>query len=215
MTTGPNMAAITASLQNCSLSNHHRGGTSNNAVIAPSDGDGFSDSSENSNSNITINNPSDDATLELNSEISLPYHWEQCLDLKTGEIYYINWRTGMRMNEDPRTNVGGEEEVYGDNNLYYSEEEDDGDNNSYDSEGSSEEEESSLSYQSSRVQIVPQIPQINIMTTESARRAAPASAATAPTLVLGGCKICMMYFMVAKEVDDCPRCGGQLLHFDS
>lgn len=77
MMTSPNMATITASLQNCSLSNHQRGGTS--AGIAPQDGDGFSDSSENHTIN---NNPSDDATLELNSEVSLPYHWEQCLDLK-------------------------------------------------------------------------------------------------------------------------------------
>lgn len=200
MMTSPNMATITASLQNCSLSNHQRGGTS--AGIAPQDGDGFSDSSENHTIN---NNPSDDATLELNSEVSLPYHWEQCLDLKTGEIYYINWKTGMRVNEDPRTNVVDQED-----NLYYSEEEDeDEDDNYYDSEGSSSAEESS-----SRVP-VPQIPQINIMTTESARRAAPASAATAPVLVLGGCKRCMMYFMVPKEVDDCPRCGGQLLHFDN
>lgn len=73
------MATITASLerslQNCSLNNNLSG-------VIPADG--FSDSSEN---HVLNNNPSDDATLDLNSEISLPYHWEQCLDLKVPTIY--------------------------------------------------------------------------------------------------------------------------------
>jgi len=33
-------------------------------------------------------------------------------------------------------------------------------------------------------------------------------------LVVAGCKSCLMYFMVPKQVEDCPKCGGQLLHFD-
>ncbi|MCE5167142.1 hypothetical protein HAX54_039349 [Datura stramonium] len=91
MTTGPNMATITASLerslQNCSLNNHRQGGTtSNSGGIAPADG--FTDSSEN-HAAFNVNNPSDDATLELNSEISLPYHWEQCLDLKVQNRFFV------------------------------------------------------------------------------------------------------------------------------
>ncbi|KAK4380397.1 hypothetical protein RND71_002259 [Anisodus tanguticus] len=196
MTKGPNMATITASLerslQNCSLNNHRHGGTSNNIITGTALGDEFSDSSENHRYDFNNNNNlSNDATLDLNSEISLPYHWEQCLDLKTGEIYYINWRTGMKVKEDPRTNG----EAYGDNNLYYSEEEDD---NSYDSEGSSTEESS---FSSSRE------PQINTTTTGSTGK-------SAAVLVVGGCKSCLMYFMVPKEVEDCPKCCGQLLHFD-
>lgn len=197
MNTGPNMATFTASLerslQNCSLNNHRQGGTSNSTGAAPADG--FSDCSENHAFN-NNNNSSDDATLELNSEISLPYHWEQCLDLKTGEIYYINWRTGMKVKEDPRTNGG--EEVYVADNLYYSEEDDD---NSYDSEGSYSEESS---FSSTRE------PQITTITTGSGKSAA----GPGPVLVVGGCKTCLMYFMVPKEVDDCPKCCGQLLHFD-
>lgn len=87
MATGPNMATITASLerslQNCSLNNHRQGSTSNSAAGAALT-DRFSDSLENHHAynNNNNNNPSDDATLELNSEISLPYHWEQCLDLQ-------------------------------------------------------------------------------------------------------------------------------------
>ncbi|CAN4094813.1 unnamed protein product [Withania somnifera] len=191
MTSGPNMATITASLerslQNCSLNNHHQGGTSS---AAPADG--FSENHAFNNNN----NASDDATLELNSEISLPYHWEQCLDLKTGEIYYINWRSGMKVKEDPRTHGG--EEAYVADNLYYSEDDDD---NSYDSEGSSSEESS---FSSTRE------PQINITTGSSGKSAA----GPGPVLVVGGCKTCLMYFMVPKEVDDCPKCCGQLLHFD-
>jgi len=33
-------------------------------------------------------------------------------------------------------------------------------------------------------------------------------------LVVAGCKGCLMYFMVPKQVEDCPKCTGQLLHFD-
>ncbi|TMW89114.1 hypothetical protein EJD97_017645 [Solanum chilense] len=213
MMTGPNMATITASLQNCSLSNHHqRGGTSRNSAAGIAPPDGISDSSENNNTNTNFNNnnnPSNDATVELNSEIALPYHWEQCLDLKTGEIYYLNWRTGMRVSEDPRTNVVAEDQVYSDEDDE-DDEDDDDDNNSYDSEETYSEELPSLS--SSRAENT--VPQINILTTEALRRAAPPSVLAAPTLVLGGCKACLMYFMVPKEVEECPRCGRQLLHFD-
>ncbi|KAG5520558.1 hypothetical protein RHGRI_033215 [Rhododendron griersonianum] len=33
-------------------------------------------------------------------------------------------------------------------------------------------------------------------------------------LVVAGCKGCLMYFMVPKQVGVCPKCCGQLLHFD-
>ncbi|GKD65691.1 hypothetical protein Tco_1307799 [Tanacetum coccineum] len=32
-------------------------------------------------------------------------------------------------------------------------------------------------------------------------------------LVVAGCKRCLMYFMVAKQVEECPKCNAQLLHF--
>lgn len=104
----------------------------------------------------------------------------------------------MKAKEDPRTNVG--EHVYGNDNLYYSEEEED--DNSYDSEGSSSEESA---FSSSRE---PQLPII----TNAIGKNAPLG--PGPVLVVGGCKTCLMYFMVPKEVDDCPKCCGQLLHFD-
>lgn len=33
-------------------------------------------------------------------------------------------------------------------------------------------------------------------------------------LVVAGCKSCLMYFMVPKQVEECPKCSGHLLHFD-
>ncbi|KAA8530015.1 hypothetical protein F0562_034544 [Nyssa sinensis] len=182
----PNMAKITASLerslQNCSLNQSSSGSGSSGGSNAGVGRSSTSDSPE--------NHPfshSSDTTLELNSQISLPYHWEQCLDLKTGEIYYINWRTGMKADEDPRTtaDTGGE---------FYSEEED----SSYDSEGSSNSESSPSSSRN--------IQQQYHETDDGQKDHA--------VLVVAGCKSCLMYFMVPKQVEDCPKCCGQLLHFD-
>ncbi|XP_059448117.1 protein CURLY FLAG LEAF 1 [Corylus avellana] len=170
--TAPNMATITASLerslQNCSLNHQTRSGS----------GAGFGvGSSDETPDNHDL--PTSDTALELNSDMSLPYQWEQCLDLKTGEIYYINWRNGMKAKEDPRTTA----EYSGD---FYSE-----DDSSYDSEESSSESSPS-SRQPYRVE----------------------KDHKDHVLVVAGCKSCLMYFMVPKQVEDCPKCGGQLLHFD-
>lgn len=97
----------------------------------------------------------------------------------------------MKVKEDPRTNG---DEVYG-GDLYSEEEE-----SSYDSDEGSSTEESSFS--SSRE------PQISHNIGNSSGKSGAA------VLVVGGCKSCLMYFMVPKEVEDCPKCCGQLLHFD-
>nr|AAP94213.1 Humj1 [Humulus japonicus] len=138
---------------------------------------------------ITFKTPDDSTTLELNSHISLPYHWEQCLDLKTGEIYYINWRNGMKAKEDPRTTIT-EYNSNGSNGDYYYSEED----SSYDSEESSSESS----------------PPPATTSRESQYRGAEKD----HVLVVGGCKSCFMYFMVPKQVQECPKCCGQPLHFD-
>ncbi|XP_030527622.1 uncharacterized protein LOC115738947 [Rhodamnia argentea] len=187
MMRAPNMAAITASLeqslQNCSL-NRHRDGV----AASSADGIGRSSSSDDLTPS-THNHRHDEAALELNSHISLPYHWEQCLDLKTGELYYINWRNGTKAKEDPRLklDVGQDDE---DDGGFYSTDE-----SSYDSEGSSSE----LSPSTSRT----------AGAGDQQRRVEKD-----PVLVVAGCKICLMYFMVPKRVEDCPKCSGQLLHFD-
>ncbi|KAI8526785.1 hypothetical protein RHMOL_Rhmol12G0023200 [Rhododendron molle] len=187
--TAPNMATITASLerslQNCSLNQN----SPTNSGGGRGGGVGFSSSSD-STENQEYH--SSDSTLELNSQTSLPYHWEQCLDLKTGEIYYINWRTGMKAKEDPRTAASA---FSGD---FYSE-----DDSSYDSEGSSSESSPSSSVTQQQYHHQQQYEGEEQQQQQKNQ-----------VLVVAGCKGCLMYFMVPKQVGVCPKCCGQLLHFD-
>ncbi|KAH7835882.1 hypothetical protein Vadar_030797 [Vaccinium darrowii] len=191
--TAPNMATITASLerslQNCSL---NQISTSSSGSGRSRGGVGFSSSSDSTENQES--HPSD-STLELNSQISLPFHWEQCLDLKTGEIYYINWRTGMKVKEDPRTAASAE--FSGD---FYSEYD-----SSYDSEGSSSESSPSSSITQ---------PQNHHQQQYEGEQREEQQQQKNQVLVVAGCKGCLMYFMVPKEVGVCPKCCGQLLHFD-
>ncbi|XP_030459985.1 protein CURLY FLAG LEAF 1 [Syzygium oleosum] len=186
-----NMAAITASLekslQNCSLNRRHRHGAS---ASASSSGDGIGRSSSSDDlAPSAHHHRHGDAALELNSHISLPYHWEQCLDLATGEIYYIDWRNGTKAKEDPRVKPDVDEDD--DNGGFYSTDE-----SSYDSEESSSESSPSTTSRT------------------TAARDQQQRVEKDHVLVVAGCKICLMYFMVPKQVEDCPKCGGQLLHFD-
>ncbi|KAK4597513.1 hypothetical protein RGQ29_015154 [Quercus rubra] len=178
--TAPNMAAITASLerslQNCSLNQQTRGGSGSGLARRQ----GVSSSSDETPDNHV---PNSDTALELNSNISLPYHWEQCLDLKTGEVYYINWRNGMKARDDPRTTP----EYSGD---FYTE-----DDSSCDSEESSSEYSSPPDSSREHYRVDQKDHKDHV-------------------LVVAGCKSCLMYFMVPKQVEDCPKCCGQLLHFD-
>ncbi|KAJ8773673.1 hypothetical protein K2173_005919 [Erythroxylum novogranatense] len=174
-----NMATITASLerslQNCSLNNHPSSGVLGGSVTERSSSSHDVDASLPAEH---IRAPNSDTTVELNSHLSLPYHWEQCLDLKTGEIYYINWRNGMKAKEDPRI-------TQEDNGDFYSQ-----DDSSYDSEESSSRSSASSTREPYRLDKKDHV------------------------LIVAGCKSCLMYFMVPKQVEDCPKCNGQLLHFD-
>ncbi|GMJ03327.1 hypothetical protein like AT2G33510 [Hibiscus trionum] len=206
--TAPNMATITESLerslQNCSL-NHERRSTDSGGGGGGSGGDDeligkSSTLDENNNTNssglpITVS----DTSLELNSHLSLPYHWEQCLDLKSGEIYYINWRNGMKAREDPRTAAQYSGEFYSEE-----EEDDDDDDSSYDSE-------ELLSESSSLCSTRERAGHCNNNNNSNYHRVEKDKD---NVLVVAGCKSCLMYFMVPKQVEDCPKCNGQLLHFD-
>ncbi|PPD94791.1 hypothetical protein GOBAR_DD08184 [Gossypium barbadense] len=156
------MATITESLerslQNFSL-NHERSneGGAEEGIIGRS-----STSGDNNNLPNTVS----DTSLELNSHLSLPYHWEQCLDLKTGEIYYVNWRNGMKAKLSSESSPSSSRE-----RGHYN-------NNSSSSNHQGVEKEKD-----------------NV-------------------LVVAGCKSCLMYFMVPKQVEDCPKCNEQLLHLD-
>ncbi|KAF8050169.1 hypothetical protein N665_2033s0007 [Sinapis alba] len=177
----PNMETITKSLeksmQNISLKDRRR-------RVGRSE----STTEESSNEHIS---PVSERTLELNSHLSLPCHWEQCLDLKTGEIYYINWKNGMRVKEDPRKVMINEDNDSGESYGTLCSEEDSSYYNS--------EESSSESSPSSR---------------ENQKEEEDEEEEEEEVLVVAGCKACFMYFMVPKLVEDCPKCAGQLLHFD-
>ncbi|KAG8475431.1 hypothetical protein CXB51_032240 [Gossypium anomalum] len=184
------MATITESLerslQNFSL-NHERSneGGAEEGIIGRS-----STSGDNNNLPNTVS----DTSLELNSHLSLPYHWEQCLDLKTGEIYYINWRNGMKASVDPRTAA----EYSGD---YYSEEEEEEEENDdslYDSEELSSE--SSPSSSRERGHYNNNSSSSNHQGVEKEKEKEKDN-----VLVVAGCKSCLMYFMVPKQVEDCPK----------
>ncbi|GMH15095.1 hypothetical protein Nepgr_016936 [Nepenthes gracilis] len=188
--TAPAMATLAESveiaLQNCSLS-HHSGGSIAGGGLGPSsspDVQGHHPSVANSNSSCSVST----TLLELNSHVSLPFPWEQCLDLKTGELYYINWRNGMKTKEDPR--------ITGDNYSgdYYSGEDDD----SYGSEGSSSASSFLENFGGA----------CNKMEEETEGRSSQKD-----VLVVAGCRNCLMYFMVPKRDEGCPKCTGQLLHF--
>ncbi|GJN21163.1 hypothetical protein PR202_gb08616 [Eleusine coracana subsp. coracana] len=83
MTTAPNIEMIASLLRHCSLNGGRR---------RAGRGRGGGDDSES-------------VTVELNSDRALPYHWEQCLDIRTGQVYYINWEDGTRTTVDPRTSA--------------------------------------------------------------------------------------------------------------
>ncbi|GAA0140059.1 hypothetical protein LIER_35181 [Lithospermum erythrorhizon] len=195
----PNMSSITSSLeislQDFSL-NHKNSSGGGGSSMGTGGGRGGGDGLEENKHDISNN--TSETTYDLNSHISLPSHWEQCLDLKTGELFYINWRTGMKANEDPRTEAA----IWNDDFDEYSE---DDDSSSYDSEDSSAEQ-SPPSF--SRNQCLNKINCNNYNSNDNQ------SNEGGNVLVVGGCKSCMMYFMVPKQVEDCPKCSGQLLHFD-
>ncbi|XP_022748910.1 uncharacterized protein LOC111298463 [Durio zibethinus] len=197
--TAPNMSTITESLerslQNCSLNHERRRSSSSNSSGGDAE-EGIIRWSLTSDDN-NLPHAVSDTSLELNSHLCLPYHWEQCLDLKTGEIYYINWRNGMKAREDPRTAAEYSGDFYSEEG---GEEEEDEVDSSYDSEESSSE--SSPSRERARY---------NNNNNSNHHRVEKDKD---NVLVVAGCKSCLMYFMVPKQVEDCPKCNGQLLHFD-
>ncbi|XP_042501165.1 uncharacterized protein LOC122079016 [Macadamia integrifolia] len=173
--TATNMTTITASLerslQNCSLNQESRAAGSGVGRSATSD----------EQENLTNAGTS----VELNSQVALPYHWEQCLDLKTGEIYYIDWENGTKAKEDPRktTRPCGGLDFYSEEESSYSF------GYEYDSEGTSSTSTPSSSREDYRYE-------------------------GDHVLVVAGCKRCFMYFMLPKQVQECPKCNGLIIHFD-
>ncbi|XP_042386970.1 uncharacterized protein LOC121978736 [Zingiber officinale] len=126
-------------------------------------------------------------TVDLHSNSALPCHWEQHLDMQTGEIHYINRETGVKTTEDPRIAPAYSSDEYSCRSDYEEVEDDDDDDDGDSDSGDFSSSASSAS--------------------------PPNTSAPAHVLVAAGCKGCFMYFMVPKHVDACPKCGGGgLLH---
>ncbi|KAE8663922.1 hypothetical protein F3Y22_tig00112863pilonHSYRG00016 [Hibiscus syriacus] len=180
--------SLERSLKKCSLNHEIDGGSDVGGAAADEEGRRSGDDNN-------LSNTVSDTRLELNSHLSLPYHWEQCLDLKTGEIYYINWRNGTKASEDPRTAAG-----YGGD--FYSDEDDD---SLYDSDELSSDSSPSSSSRGKA--------HYNDDDDNEDRRLG-ADKDKDNVLVVAGCRSCLMYFMVLKQEEDCPKCKDHLLHFD-
>ncbi|WVZ75241.1 hypothetical protein U9M48_023318 [Paspalum notatum var. saurae] len=98
MTTAPNIEMIASSLRHCSLNGGGGGGGGRRRA-----GSGGGGAGSRRRGAAEGGDDSEGVTVELNSDVALPYHWEQCLDIRTGQVYYINWEDGTRTTVDPRT----------------------------------------------------------------------------------------------------------------
>ncbi|KAG6483420.1 uncharacterized protein LOC122017448 [Zingiber officinale] len=147
-------------------------------------------------------------TVDLNSEIPLPYHWEQRLDMQTGEIYYINWETGVRTILDPRS---AGTSTYS-SSYYYSDEDEVSGTRS--GRGGSDEEEEEDGYGETV-----DSEEDEAFGTGSSRNGcddeeeeADSSGDDGETLIAAGCNACFIYLMVPKGAPACLKCGGALIH---
>ncbi|WOL07376.1 hypothetical protein Cni_G16117 [Canna indica] len=124
--------------------------------------------------------------------------------VESGEIYYINWETGVRTTEDPRAPVPSASALIF--SYYYSDEDEYnyashiGSGDDFKDDDDDEEEGDSSSSLSS----------------ESPPRASAIEDAVEASggyvLIVTGCMTCFMYFMVPKRVNAYPKCDGGLLH---
>ncbi|XP_038989348.1 uncharacterized protein LOC103699559 [Phoenix dactylifera] len=204
--TAPNIEMIAASLRNCSLGRGNRGAAA--AAASPPLPRRLVEEEEEEEEE----EEGAGVTVELNSELPLPYQWEQCLDMRTGEVYYVNWETGTRTTEDPRTfstayvtSYCSEEE----------EEEDDDDDETSDEDstsGDGKDDSGEPSYSSGAYSGLSSISSSSPGETATSSDEPYGGRGGGQILVAAGCKSCFMYFMVPKRIEDCPKCGGLLLH---
>ncbi|KAK1294583.1 hypothetical protein QJS10_CPA16g00858 [Acorus calamus] len=144
-----------------------------------------------------------DKVVDLRSDEALPYGWQQLLDIKTGEISYINRITGTRTTDDPRnpTREDRSEVINSYPNLEpppppEDDDDDDEDEEMY-YEGLSESEASSFTS--------------SCITREDPN---PPFVDERVPLIVAGCNRCFMYHMLPRSAGECPNCGGGLVFFD-
>ncbi|PKA56898.1 hypothetical protein AXF42_Ash002201 [Apostasia shenzhenica] len=206
MTAAPDIEALANSLRNCVMGGGGQGETA---------GPQIREAVVEWRLSVEKAGEEEGAMVELNSDVALPCHWEQCLDLMTGKVYFINLNNGEKTTEDPRICATSRSAIYfssaddDSSDDSYIEEEDDNDGDveycSSSGVGSDYEDFYGLSCSDS--------------SSSSCGSGSPSDSdsrrsVTPPChiLVAAGCKSCFMYFMVPKGVDACPRCGGALLH---
>ncbi|URE45157.1 hypothetical protein MUK42_14937 [Musa troglodytarum] len=192
--TRPNIDMITASLRNCSLGRGRRQPKPPPPPPLPR--------RQQRRHLVEDSDEIAGVTVELNSGTALPHNWEQYLDMRTGEVYYINWETGIRTTEDPRsstiTSSYSDEDEASDNGDSGSSYDASGDTtgSSYDASGDTPGS-SSLSSASSA---------------ETSASVDHVGGGGGHVLVAAGCRGCFTYFMVPKRAYVCPSCGGRLFH---
>ncbi|RWW68067.1 hypothetical protein BHE74_00024424 [Ensete ventricosum] len=164
--TAPNIQMISAFLRSCDLG---RGGTAR--LVEASD------------------ESAGEVTVELNSETVLPCHWEQCLDMRSGQVYYINRETGTRTTKDPRTAAAAASSY---SSSYQSKQDSSSDDSCSEIGGSDDDSVDTAN---------------SCLTTLSSASSEDTAAAAggSQSLVSAGCRSCFMYFMVPKSVDACPK----------
>lgn len=169
--------------------------------------------------------PSLKCPLDIKSQSALPYQWEQFLDLKTGELYYIDWSVCKKARNDPRELLRLSEDCLRDRLeemsalkidnrptnankrsstlLYdYSEVDDsisDIESTDEDSDGSEESH-----------QIINPDKQAH----QTLELHHEQGSQDSTVLVAAGCRRCLMYYMLPKCVHECPKCGAVVLHFN-
>ncbi|CAN6467013.1 unnamed protein product [Victoria cruziana] len=144
-------------------------------------------------------------TAKLNLHNNSPsFLWDQYLDLKTGEIMYsVDWERGREANRRGwNTGAIGKRQ---------------GGRRCDDEEGEEEEREGGSGTDSDAGSCRAPVGCCN----KGYLVAAPAGGAPQmiveeeEVLVVAGCKQCLMYFMLPKVADECPKCSSPLLHLSS
>ncbi|XP_020592319.1 uncharacterized protein LOC110032883 [Phalaenopsis equestris] len=191
----PNIKSIAASLRNCSLKNRRGAAPPHQpAVVAVAD--------------------NEEVTVELNSDTAFSNNWKQCLDMRTGKLFYVNWESGERRTETPSIAASGLQEGYyssedcnsDDARDIEDEEDNDGDVEdcaSFFAGGTDFEDFSSANSRNS---------DSSSFQPADSDAGGENGGAGGLILVVAGCKSCFMYFMVPKRAEECPKCGGCLIH---
>lgn len=169
--------------------------------------------------------PSLKCPLDVKSQPALPYQWEQFLDLKTGELYYIDWSVCKKARNDPRELLRLSEDRLRDrlkemSALKIDNRPANANNKSsallHDfsraedciSDTESEDEDSDGSQDSYQI-INPDKQAHQTLDLDHGQGSQDST-----VLVAAGCRRCLMYYMLPKCVHECPKCGTVVLHFN-